>query len=99
MNCPYKLIALDLDGTLVRSDQCISQRTVDTLIRVQEMGVKVAVASGAKNAAVLIDNAVREADSRTSKARNDAAAGQSSPMSAGDRGIPSRHRARARRPL
>ena len=42
----YKLIALDLDGTLVRSDQCISQRTVDTLIRVQEMGVKVAVASG-----------------------------------------------------
>ena len=46
MNCPYKLIALDLDGTLVRSDQCISQRTVDTLIRVQEMGVKVAVASG-----------------------------------------------------
>ena len=27
-----------------------------------------------KNAAVLIDNAVREADSRTSKARNDAAA-------------------------
>lgn len=42
----YKLIALDLDGTLVRSDQSISQRTMDTLIRVQEMGVKVAVASG-----------------------------------------------------
>ncbi|MBO4430246.1 MAG: HAD family phosphatase [Bacteroidaceae bacterium] len=43
---PYKLIAVDLDGTLVRNDQSISQRTVDTLIRVQEMGVKVAVASG-----------------------------------------------------
>ena len=43
---PYKLIAVDLDGTLVRSDQSISQRTMDTLIRVQEMGVKVAVASG-----------------------------------------------------
>jgi hypothetical protein len=42
----YKLIAVDLDGTLVRSDQSISQRTLDTLIRVQEMGVKVAVASG-----------------------------------------------------
>ena len=42
----YKLIAVDLDGTLVRSDQSISQRTMDTLIRVQEMGVKVAVASG-----------------------------------------------------
>ena len=46
MNSPYKLIAMDLDGTLVRNDQSISQRTVDTLIRVQEMGVKVAVASG-----------------------------------------------------
>lgn len=42
----YKLIALDLDGTLVRSDQSISQRTMDALVRVQEMGVKVAVASG-----------------------------------------------------
>lgn len=42
----YKLIAVDLDGTLVRSDQSISQRTLDTLTRVQEMGVKVAVASG-----------------------------------------------------
>ncbi|MBO7579987.1 MAG: HAD family phosphatase [Bacteroidaceae bacterium] len=43
---PYKLIAVDLDGTLVRNNQSISQRTVSTLIRVQEMGVKVAVASG-----------------------------------------------------
>lgn len=43
---PHKLIAVDLDGTLVRSDQSLSQRTVDTIIRVQEMGVKVAVASG-----------------------------------------------------
>lgn len=46
MNIPYKLIAVDLDGTLVRNNQSISQRTVSTLIRVQEMGVKVAVASG-----------------------------------------------------
>lgn len=46
MNTPYKLIAVDLDGTLVRSDQSISQRTVDALFKVQEMGVKVAVASG-----------------------------------------------------
>ena len=42
----YKLIAIDLDGTLVRSDQSISQRTMDALVRVQEMGVKVVVASG-----------------------------------------------------
>ena len=46
MNTPYKLIAVDLDGTLVRSDQSISQRTVDALFKVQEMGVKVAVVSG-----------------------------------------------------
>lgn len=42
----HKLIAIDLDGTLVRSDQSISQRTIDTLIHVQEMGVKLAIASG-----------------------------------------------------
>ena len=42
----YELIAVDLDGTLVRSDQSISQRTLDALIRVQQQGVKVAVASG-----------------------------------------------------
>ena len=42
----YKLIAVDLDGTLVRSDQSISLRTIDTLIRAQQAGVKVVVASG-----------------------------------------------------
>ncbi|MBP5376176.1 MAG: HAD family phosphatase [Bacteroidaceae bacterium] len=42
----YKLVAIDLDGTLVRSDQSISPRTITTLMQVQQMGVKVAVASG-----------------------------------------------------
>ncbi|MBR6035617.1 MAG: HAD family phosphatase [Bacteroidaceae bacterium] len=42
----YKLIAVDLDGTLVRSDQSISPRTIDTLVQVQQSGVKMAVASG-----------------------------------------------------
>lgn len=42
----YDLIALDLDGTLVRSDQSISLHTIDTLVRVQQMGVKVVIASG-----------------------------------------------------
>jgi len=42
----YKLIAVDLDGTLVRSDQSISPRTINTLVKVQQQGVKVAVASG-----------------------------------------------------
>ena len=46
MTNKYKLIAIDIDGTLVRSDQTISPRTVDTLLRVQEQGVKVCICSG-----------------------------------------------------
>ena len=46
MTHPYNLIAIDLDGTLVRSDQSISPRTIDTLTQMQEKGVKVAIASG-----------------------------------------------------
>lgn len=42
----YKLIAIDVDGTLVRSDQSISPRTLDALLRVQEQGVKVCICSG-----------------------------------------------------
>ena len=41
MRNQYKLIAIDIDGTLVRSDQHISPRTLDALMRVQERGVKV----------------------------------------------------------
>lgn len=46
VNTPYRLIAVDLDGTLVRSDQSISPHTLDVLERVQELGIKVAIASG-----------------------------------------------------
>ena len=42
----YKLIAIDIDGTLVKSDQTISPRTIETLIRVQKQGVKVTICSG-----------------------------------------------------
>ena len=42
----YQLIAIDVDGTLVKSDQTISPRTRDALIRVQEQGVKVCICSG-----------------------------------------------------
>ncbi|MBR1668030.1 MAG: HAD family phosphatase [Bacteroidaceae bacterium] len=42
----YKLIAIDLDGTLVRGDQTISPHTRETLINVQEQGMKVVIASG-----------------------------------------------------
>lgn len=42
----YRLIAIDIDGTLVRSDQSISPRTLEALIRVQEQGTKVCICSG-----------------------------------------------------
>jgi len=41
-----KLIVLDLDDTLLRDDQSISNRTKAALIKAQENGVKVALASG-----------------------------------------------------
>jgi len=42
----YQLIAIDIDGTLVKSDQSISPRTLKALIRVQEQGAKVCICSG-----------------------------------------------------
>lgn len=41
-----KLIAIDLDGTLVHSDQTISARTISTILTAQSKGVKVAIVSG-----------------------------------------------------
>lgn len=42
----YRLIAVDLDGTLVRGDQTVSPHTLDVMARAQTLGVKVVVASG-----------------------------------------------------
>jgi Cof subfamily protein (haloacid dehalogenase superfamily) len=42
----YKIIALDLDDTLLREDFTISGRTKDALLRAQEKGVTVVLASG-----------------------------------------------------
>jgi len=42
----YKIIALDLDGTLTRSDKKISAHTREVLIKAQEQGAKVVLASG-----------------------------------------------------
>lgn len=42
----YKLIALDMDGTLLTSDKCISQRTKEAILNARELGVKVVLASG-----------------------------------------------------
>ena len=41
-----KMIALDLDGTLLRSDNTISDYTVDTIKKIQEKGHKVVIATG-----------------------------------------------------
>lgn len=42
----YKLLVLDVDGTLLNSQREISKRTIATLRKVQSIGIKVALASG-----------------------------------------------------
>lgn len=42
----YKLLVLDVDGTLLNSQREVTKRTVITLRKVQSMGIKVALASG-----------------------------------------------------
>lgn len=42
----YKLLAIDIDGTLIRSDQTISPRTRTALIHAQEQGVQVVITTG-----------------------------------------------------
>ena len=42
----YKLIVLDLDGTLTNSKKIITPRNREILIRVQEQGVRLVLASG-----------------------------------------------------
>lgn len=42
----YKLIALDMDGTLLNSDKIITEKTKSALIAAKEKGVKVVLASG-----------------------------------------------------
>ena len=42
----YKLIALDLDGTLKNSKNEITEKTRKALIQAQKMGIKVVLASG-----------------------------------------------------
>lgn len=42
----YKLIAVDLDGTLYNDEPAISPATIQALIKAQEMGIQVAISSG-----------------------------------------------------
>ena len=46
MNMKYKVLALDLDGTLTNSQKKITPRTKETLIKAQQQGLKIILASG-----------------------------------------------------
>lgn len=50
----YKMIALDLDGTTLRSDKTISARTVSAITNVYEIGVKLILATG-RNMSFVLD--------------------------------------------
>ena len=43
---PYEIIVLDLDGTLTNRDKVITPRTKAALMKAQECGKKVVLASG-----------------------------------------------------
>lgn len=42
----YKLLVLDVDGTLLNDAKEISKRTLASLLKAQQMGVRIALASG-----------------------------------------------------
>ena len=42
----YKLLVLDVDGTLLNDEKEITPRTLATLLKVQQMGVHIVLASG-----------------------------------------------------
>lgn len=42
----YKLLVLDVDGTLLNDERGISKRTLAALLKVQQMGVRIVLASG-----------------------------------------------------
>lgn len=42
----YKLLVLDVDGTLLNSQREMTKRTINTLRKVQSIGIKIALASG-----------------------------------------------------
>lgn len=42
----YKLLVLDVDGTLLNDEKEISKRTLASLLKVQQMGIRIALASG-----------------------------------------------------
>ena len=49
----YKLLVLDVDGTLLNSNREMSERTIKTLKKVQQNGVRIALATGRPTYGVL----------------------------------------------
>ena len=49
----YELVVTDLDDTLLRDDQTLSERSIRTARRAQEMGVRMAIATGRKYSSAL----------------------------------------------
>lgn len=47
-NLPFKFVVSDLDGTLLNAEHTIGQFTIDTLHKVREKGVDIALATGRK---------------------------------------------------
>ena len=50
---PYKLVALDLDGTTLNSQHSLSGRTIEVLRRLSSKGLQIAIATGRSAASVL----------------------------------------------
>lgn len=44
---------LDVDGTLMRTDKTISRKTIDEIVKIQEKGICVAIASGRCTAGIM----------------------------------------------
>ena len=42
----YKLLVLDVDGTLLNEEHTVSKRTLATLRKAQQLGVRIVLASG-----------------------------------------------------
>ena len=56
----YKLIALDLDGTLKDSNNQITPKTREALIQVQKQGVKIVLASGRPTAELPVQKRMKQ---------------------------------------
>ena len=49
----YKLLVLDVDGTLLNNEKEISKRTLAALLKVQHMGIRIVLASGRPTSGIM----------------------------------------------